>query len=368
MDHEQPAFPFSPTVRAWIESFAGELMQIDEALWTPPDDLRYGVRPAEGSGEWEVVSLERGVAARQRMRAPAEYAERYLVWVLAGVAQWVLQRRSDDYPDAPWRMPVPDGSLSIEDVGDEVRVTADGEVVARFEGGYSGRSDAVRFTYYGLLPPALLIEQTMGPADAMVFAAGTRYRSSEEEAVLAHRVVDATREALDRWRRPAEERRELELQALPRSPALPVLRLVRQRLRYFSFAAPRPKESEGDSLQVAFAVADPEGQKRLLASLLLAPAPPDEIQRVRIGDDSMTVTVQTGTAWLSAAGEPRTERLVLLRIWDPLHPYDVSPELIDLAVRLEQHFDELGLADRPRQTDLLGFVTAERYPELFEDP
>jgi hypothetical protein len=35
------------------------------------------------------------------------------------------------------------------------------------------------------------------------------------------------------------------------------------------------------------------------------------------------------------------------------------------VVRLEAHLDDLGLAGVLRDTDLLGFVTPEHYPELF---
>lgn len=138
---------------------------------------------------------------------------------------------------------------------------------------------------------------------------------------------------------PHDAMQPYEVENALRSHTVDQLRDIHRRLRYFSFVTPRPKEAEGDSLQVWWRV-NPEQSNVVAASVLAAAVQPGE------------VTVYPTN--------------VEVRLWnDDDHVYEVTETLVERAVQLEHGFEMSGLADVPREQGL-SFITRDRHPDLFD--
>lgn len=362
-------FPFTPAVLEWLRSLAGEPMSSNGILWIPTYDVRWGLRRAAEPGWWEVVKQERALPIRAEMRGQPECAERFLVWCESPEATFDPHGHNLLTPYAPTTVVAPGGPLTVAAAPDGgARVIADGEPVAVFPDRAGRLLGPIEFTHYGYLPAELIHELNERPLDARPFVGRPPYDSPEGQQRLAADIREQVLALLADRAMPPEELRRRQLHAIPQSD-LDALREVRRHLRYFSLVLPRPKEGEGSSLQVAFRVADAAEQKRLLADLRLAPRQdPGSLQRIRLEEESVEVTVETGAAWLAPDAGILHERLVLLRLWNPAAIYDVTPDLVAQASRLEARFDQLGLDAFERETGLLSFVTPERFPELFGEP
>ena len=171
-------------VAAWIRSFAKRGATFGtRAAWVTDYDLQTGfVR----SGQvWQVRFQERGGPVSTLMTGEREHVQRYFVWRLASTAQAAAGRTHTEYPTAPERVPAPGSPLHVRDgAGHSGEVWAEGRRVAVLE----SRSEAIEFTHYGWLPVEVLIAQITGPAEDMVFPAGARYRTDEEQAAEAERI------------------------------------------------------------------------------------------------------------------------------------------------------------------------------------
>jgi hypothetical protein len=130
-----------------------------------------------------------------------------------------------------------------------------------------------------------------------------------------------------------------EMQNALRSHTVEELQDIHRRLRYFSFVVPRPKEGEGDSLQVWWKVTA------------------DQVDQVLAGVNAAGI----GKPELQYADAPN----VLVHLWnDAGDVYEVDEALVQRAEQYEAAFDEAALAGIPRTTGL-AFLTPERHPELF---
>lgn len=134
---------------------------------------------------WEVRFRERGGPASTLVAGERDHVQRYFVWRLAASAQSSIGRGFQQYPVAPERVAAVGGPLTVRSGSDGLEdVWADGRRVAQF----ATRSDAVEFTHFGHLPVELLIDQIMGPAEDMIFLAGARYRTDEQQREDAARI------------------------------------------------------------------------------------------------------------------------------------------------------------------------------------
>lgn len=171
-------------VAAWIRSFAQRGATFGtRAVWVTDFDLETGfVRSEQG---WQVRFQERGGPLTTLMTGEREHVQRYFVWRLASTAQAAAGRTHTEYPVAPERVAATGGPLHVRDgPGHSGEVWAEGRRVAVLE----SRSEAVEFTHYGWLPVELLIAQITSPAEDMVFPAGARYRTDEEQTAEAERI------------------------------------------------------------------------------------------------------------------------------------------------------------------------------------
>ncbi len=119
------------------------------------------------------------------------------------------------------------------------------------------------------------------------------------------------------------------------------------RLRYFSFAVARPKEGEGDSLQLEFVVGSLAEQRELFGRLRYTGG-----RRVEVADIALDVVVSANGVWLRTMGAEGDI-------------YAVTEADVRNAEAVEAAFDARGLATWPRRTSMLGWLTADLYPELF---
>lgn len=152
---------------------------------------------------------------------------------------------------------------------------------------------------------------------------------------------------------------------LGRSHSVTAIQSAHHRLHLFSWVMPAPKDGDGDSLQIAFLVDDDARGTDLLARLGLQSA--YELQRPNHGAFAgATVQAFVERGPLDQSGDPRRGTVVArVKLWNDDAVYEVTPRLVEQAASIEQRLVEEGANAISRETQLLSWITRQRYPECF---
>lgn len=139
---------------------------------------------------------------------------------------------------------------------------------------------------------------------------------------------------------------------------------LNDRLHWFSFCVPRPKETEGDRLAVAFRLDQAPTDE--LAALLHVPS-----ERFAHGIATggplagLEVASAVSRLVLDSAADLQPWPLLTITLRNPRDPWVVDNELVDAAAGAERALDLQPLQRWPLETRLLAWLTPVRHPELF---
>ena len=149
-----------------------------------------------------------------------------------------------------------------------------------------------------------------------------------------------------------------------RSHDVPWYRRLDDRLHWFSFCVPRPRDSEGDRLSAAFRLDDAPVDE--LASLLQISTERFAHQTPTAGPFAdLELTISTSRMQLDSSADLQPWPLLTITLWNPRDVWQVDDDLVESAARAECALDLLPLQRWPLETRLLAWLTPARHPELF---
>lgn len=141
-------------------------------------------------------------------------------------------------------------------------------------------------------------------------------------------------------------------------------RRLNDRLHWFSFCVPRPRESEGDRLAVAFRLDHAAVDE--LAALLQVSTERFAHQTPTAGPfGDLELTSSTSRMQRDAVADLQPWPLLTITLWNPRNVWQVDDDLVESAARAERALDLLPLQRWPLETRLLAWLTPARHPELF---
>lgn len=141
-------------------------------------------------------------------------------------------------------------------------------------------------------------------------------------------------------------------------------RRLDDRLHWFSFCVPRPRESEGDRLAAAFRLDHAPVVE--LALLLQVSTERFAHQTPTAGPFAdLELTSSTSHMQLDSSAGLQPWPLLTVTLWNPRDMWHVDDQLVEAAAQAEQALDLLPLQRWPLETRLLGWLTPARHPELF---